>query len=122
MTNTAYALYNFFSRFDLPAYLTTSIPDDVKPPYITYEMVDAEPLSSVQFHAWVWYKDTSLAALAEKCDEIKRAIGLGVKLPAGSGHLVLYPMSGIPFAQIQPDPDEHVKAAYLSMTLLVNTN
>lgn len=122
MTNTARALYRFFSGFGIPAYLRSSIPDNAEPPYITYEIMDIEPLSSSMFHAWVWYRDTSMAAISEKCDEIKNAIGLGVSIPAGNGNIILYPLSGVPFAQIQPDPDETIKAAYLSMTLLANTD
>ena len=38
MTNTAKALYQFFSGFGLPAYVEYNVPDEAALPYITYRL------------------------------------------------------------------------------------
>lgn len=131
MTQTAAALYDFFLSFGLPAYIRDSVPDTtdeygnrrpVDPPYITYELKEPEPLAPTLLHAWVWYRDTNLIALTETCDRIKAAIGTGITLPTSSGFVLLFRDNDTPFAQIQPDPDETVKVAYLTMIMQANTN
>ena len=44
MYQTAKALKEFFSGFDLPAYSTDSVPEDVELPYITYSLAEPECL------------------------------------------------------------------------------
>ena len=74
MINTAKALYEFYSGFGLPAYTVSTVPDDAQLPYITYSLIETEPLESATHYAQVWYRDTSNAALLAKVDEIKAAL------------------------------------------------
>lgn len=120
MTETATALYSFFSGFGIPAYLSDNIPDNVVMPYITYDLVDPPPLSREMLNASVWYRDSSVMAVSAKADEIKAAIGTGRSLKTASGSVIL--KSGNPFCQLRNDPNRETKRAYLTMYLISNTN
>lgn len=122
MTNTARALYQFFSGFGIPAYAKNNVPDEAEAPYITYEVTRPEPLSRCLLHAWVWYRGTSLTGVLEKCDEIETAIGTGITIRTPGGFIALFKDAGTPFAQEQPDPDKTIRVMYLTMILHANTN
>ena len=122
MTNTAQALYGFFSGFGLDAYVQSSIPDNARMPYITYELVEPEPLSYAVLHASVWYRDTSYEDICAKCDEIKAAIGFGMSIPTGNGSIVLYRDKGSPFSQAMSDPNPETKRMVLTMLIFCNTD
>ena len=122
MTGTATALYDFFSSFGIPAYLSDNIPDNVQMPYITYDLVEPEPLAYGMINASVWYRSTSVAAICAKVDEIKAAIGTGVSLKTGSGVIHLFREKEGRFAQIMNDPNRETKRAYLSMLIHCNTD
>lgn len=122
MTNTALALYGFFSSFGLPAYLSDNIPDNVQMPYITYDLIEPEALSSGVLNASVWYRDTSVTAIAAKVDEIAQAIGRGMSIPLTHGALYLYKPTNSAFSQIMNDPNRETKRALLTMTIFCNTD
>jgi len=119
---TATALYDFFSGFDIPAYIQDNIPDNAKMPYITYELIEPEPLATALFHASVWYRSTNIAEIGAKVDEIKAAIGNGVDLPTESGVVHIFREKNGAFGKIMNDPDRETKRAYLSMMIHCNTN
>lgn len=120
MIETATALYSFFSSFGIPAYMSGNIPDNVVMPYITYDLVDPPPLGRDMLNASVWYRDSSVMAVAAKADEIKAAIGTGISLKTASGSVIL--KSGNPFCNIMNDPNRETKRALLSMWLISNTD
>lgn len=122
MKQTSQALKAFFSSFGLPAYLSGNIPDNVQMPYITYELIEPEPLATALFHASVWYRSTSVTEISEKVDEIKAAIGTGVSLKTDSGVVHLFMERNGAFAQIMNDPNRETKRAYLSMMIHCNTD
>ena len=122
MTQTATALYNFFSGFGIPAYIQGNIPDNATMPYITYELIEPEPLATALFHASVWYRGTNVEGIAEKVDEIRAAIGNGVNLPTESGVIHIFRERNGTFGQIMNDPNRETKRAYLSMMIHCNTD
>ena len=122
MTKSARALYEFFSGFGIPAYVHDSVPDNAQMPYITYELIEPEPLSFSYLHASVWYRDTSYAAVSAKCDQIKAAIGWGTSIPTGSGFIALFREKGTPFAQVLSDPNPETKRVLLTMRIMCNTD
>lgn len=122
MTDTARALYQFFSGFGLPAHAKNNVPDDAELPYITYEVKRPAPLSKCLLHAWVWYRDTVMTNVLRKCDEIEAAIGNGVSIPTPGGFVTLFKDADTPFAQEQPDPDRAIRVMYLTMILHANTD
>lgn len=112
MINTAQALYEFYSGFGLPAYTTSTVPDEAQLPYITYSLVESEPLAPATHYAQVWYRDTGNAAILGKVDEIKAAIGDGVRITCDGGYVVIRP--GTPFVQLQTDEDPEIRYAYIN--------
>lgn len=122
MKQTMEALKAFFSSFGIPAYLSGNIPDNVTMPYITYDLVEPEPLASAQMNASVWYRSTGTTEVASKADEIKAAIGTGLDIQTESGVIHLFRDARVPFCQIMNDPDRETKRGLLSLTIHCNTN
>lgn len=116
VTNTAIALYQFFSGFGIDAYVEYSVPDEAALPYITYQLVEPDWRDSATFYARVWYRSTSYTAINTKVDEIRAAIGEGVSLPTDSGAIYLF--KGTPFAQNMPmEGDDTLKVVYLNFII-----
>ncbi len=115
MINTARALYEFWSGFGIPAYTIGTVPDEAKPPYITYSLVETEPLSQATCYAQVWYRDTGNAALLGKVDEIKAALKSGARIECEGGYICIYPET--PFAQVLVDENPEDRYAYLNLSI-----
>lgn len=115
MTGMAKALYSFYAGFGLPAYPEEGVPSDAALPYITYTVIQPEWSQNAVHQARVWYKSESYVALNAKVDEIIRAIGSGLLLPAGDGYVCLRP--GTPLVQYQPIEDPLLKIAYINLQL-----
>ena len=114
MTNTAKALYRYFSGFGLPAYVEYCPPEGAALPYITYQLVEPDWRDSATMYARVWYRDTSLTDINAVVDQIGAAIGEGVGLPTDGG--AVYLNRGKPFAQHMPvEDDDALKAVYLNI-------
>lgn len=115
MTIIAEALYNFWSSFGLPAFVENAVPDDQELPYITYRLAFPEWRSQMSIYGTVWVRSTSYAPLANIVNTIDMKLGEGLQLETERGVIFLY--KDINFAQIQPQDDLSVKAAYLSLIL-----
>ena len=115
MTNTAQALYGFWSGFGLPAYTTGTVPDGAEVPYITYSLVESESLESATHYAQVWYRDTSNSELLAKVDAIKAAIGTGKVIPCTGGCVVLRPST--PYVQLMTDENPEKRYAYINLQI-----
>lgn len=116
MTNTAKALYKFFSGFGIPAYVEYAPPDDAQLPYITYQLVSPDWRESATMYARVWYRSTSFAAINAKVDEIAASIGEGKSIPTEGG--AVYLSKGTPFAQYMPmEGDDTLKVVYLNLII-----
>ena len=121
MTQTAQALYTFFSAFDIPAYVEYTEPDGAQPPYITYQLAEPDWRDNMSIQARVWYRDTSFTAIAAKVDEIRAALGNGISINTDSGAVYLWADGN--FAQFQPmEGDPTLKCAYLSLIMQCNTH
>lgn len=130
MTNTAQALYRFFSGFGLSAFTEYDVPDEfpdgngvmqkVVPPYITYQLIEPDWRDAGQMYARVWYRDTSYAAINAKVDQIRAAIGEGLNLPTADG--AVYLSKGTPFAQnMGMEGDDTLKVVYLNLSIQATT-
>lgn len=115
MTNTAQALYEFWSGFGLPAYTVGTVPDDATVPYITYSLTETEPLEAGTHYAQVWYRSTSNIQLLSKVDEIIRAVGNGVKIDCEGGYVLLRPAG--PYVQLMVDADPENRYAYFNFQI-----
>lgn len=120
MTNTAKALYEFFSGFGLPAYVVGAVPDEtpdgqpVNLPYITYQLREPHWRTQSQIYAELWYRSTSLVPITAKTDEIRAAIGEGLSIPTEGGAIYLSEFTAEPMYM---EGDDTLKRMYMTMTL-----
>ena len=120
MTNTAKALYQFFSGFGLDAYGEYDIPDDAQLPYISYQIIEPDWDVGGTFYARVWYRSTSYVEINAKIDEIKAAIGEGKSIPTPGG--AVYLSKGSPFIQYMPmEGDDTLRVAYMNFNIFAHT-
>lgn len=116
MTKAA-ALYQFFSGFGMPAYTSTSVPDDVIFPYLTYDLIlsawGGEPVSLT---VNLWYRTTSEAVPNAKADELSKTLGIGGKIiHCDSGYIWL--RRGDPWCQnLSDETDSNIKRRYINIT------
>ena len=113
------AIYRFLSGFGIPAYASSSVPDQAAFPYITYDLVLGEwNNGEVNLPVNVWYRTESEAEPNAKVREIGAALGMGGKLvPCDGGALWL--KKGSPWAQAVTieGEDEKVKRRYVNINI-----
>ena len=120
MTKEA-ALQAFFQRF-LPSYAASAVPEDVKFPYLTYELItSAWEEGEVGLTVNLWYYTTSEAAPNAKVREISQAIGMGgVQVPCDGGSIWF--KRGSPWCQsLTDDTDPRIKRRYLNVSTEYHT-
>lgn len=109
-------LQSFFGRF-LTAYPSTSVPDDVTFPYLTYEPIfDSWGGGEVGLTVNLWFYTTSEAIPNAKAEELSEAIGLGgITLPCDGGYIWL--KRGSPWCQSLSDAtNPGIKRRYINVT------
>ena len=113
------AIYKFLAGFGIPAYASSSTPDQAEFPYITYDLVlGSWGRTEVNVPVNVWYRTDSEAVPNAKVREIAEAIGLGgVTVPCDDG--MLWIKKGSPWAQsVTIDgEDEKVKRRYVNINI-----
>lgn len=115
MTIIAKALYEFWSRFGVPAFVENAVPEDQELPYITYRLAFPEWRSQMSIYGTVWTDGTSYVPAANIVDAIDTVVGECYQCPTERGVVMLY--KDINFAQNQPQDDINVKAVYISLIL-----
>lgn len=111
------AMHNFFSSFGIPAYASTSVPEEAELPYLTYTPVfDSFSGAPTSITVDLWYRTESEAVPSAKAQEIAEAIGIGGKvLACEDGYIWLY--RGTPWCQSLTDAeDPTVKRRYINVT------
>ena len=114
MMETASALKVFCGGFSLPAYATSTVPDDIDLPYLTYPVVQPEWDQKASFYIQGWYRTTDLTAMMQKADEITREIGTGITISTANGYLVIYPET--PLIQIMVE-DNDIRSFYINLSI-----
>lgn len=113
------AIYQFLSGFGIPAYASTSVPDQAEFPYLTYDLVIGEWMQTeVNMPVNVWYRTTSEAEPNAKVREMSAALGLGgVTLQCDGG--MLWVKKGSPWAQAMSieGEDDMVKRRYVNVNI-----
>ena len=113
------ALYSFLSGFGVPAYASTSVPDQAAFPYITYDLVVGEWMGvEVNVPVNVWYRTESEALPNAKVREMSSVIGAGgVTVPCDGG--MLWVKKGSPWAQAMTveGEDDKVKRRYVNINV-----
>ena len=111
------ALYQFFNSVDIVGYRTTSVPDDVIFPYLTYDA----PISSfeedpVSITLNLYYYTDSEAVPDAKAEEIRQAIGNGGKLLNCDGGAIWLKW-GTPWCQsLVDETNRNIKRRYINIT------
>lgn len=117
----AAALYEFFNQF-LTFYPNTSVPEDAKYPYGTYEFIaSAWDGGEVGLTVNLWYYTESESLPNAKVQEISDKIGRGgVVVPCDGGYIRL--LRGSPFSQGVTESDNpNVKRRYMNITAVYYT-
>lgn len=118
------AIYSFFNGFGIPAYASTSVPDQDSDmwhgfPYMSYTLVTGEwDDNEVSMTVDVWYKTESEAEPNAKVREIYLAIGRGgVMLPCDNG--AVWVKRGSPWSQVVPseEADDMIKRRYVNISI-----
>ena len=111
------ALYQFFNSFDIVGYRTTSVPDDVIFPYLTFDT----PISSfeedpVSITVNLYYYTDSEATPDAKAEDIRKAIGMGGKLLSCDGGAIWLKW-GSPWCQsLVDETNRNIKRRYINIT------
>lgn len=115
MTKAA-ALYQFFSSFGMPAYTSTSVPDDVTFPYLTYELItSAFEAGEVGLTVNLWFYTTSEAVPNAKAEEIGKRIDEMSPLRCDGGAIWL--KRGSPWCQsLSDETSPTIKRRYINVT------
>ena len=106
MTKTQ-ALYEFFNRFGIPAYPNTSVPDNAKLPYMSYEVKTGSfGNAPVAVSLSVFYHTDSESIPNAKAEEIGKYIGEGgVTVKCDDG--LIWIRKGDPFCLNQNVEDDN---------------
>lgn len=102
MKTKGQAIQDFFASFDLEAYPSSSVPDDVVFPYLTYDPVFDSFGKTVSSAVNLWYYTESQAIPNAKAQEIADKIGLGGIMLLYKGGAV-WIRRGSPWCQALPD-------------------
>lgn len=96
MTKTA-AIHQFFSSFGLSAYPTTDVPDDVKFPYLVYEITMGAFEDTTFPTVEIFYHSESNLDVNAKAQEISNVCHNGKPITFDGGGAVIYsgPWTGL---------------------------
>lgn len=115
MTETAKALYSFYSGFGIDAYPESNVPEDAMLPYITYTVIEPDWRNAASHQARVWYRSEGYKKINAMVDEITRTVGELVMLPTANGYIAIRPAD--PLVQYQPVANMEIKVAYLNFQI-----
>ena len=111
------ALHKFFNQFGIVGYRSTSVPDDVIFPFLTYDApISSFEEESVSITANLYYYTDSEAEPDAKAEEIRLAIGRGgIVLPCDGGGIWL--KWGSPWCQsLADETNRTIKRRYMNIT------
>lgn len=114
MTKAA-ALYQFFSSFGMPAYTSTSVPDDVTFPYLTYQ-ITLGAFEDTTFPAVnIWCRDNSgNVKINAKAQEIMDKCHNGAPIRFDGGGAMIYCGN---FQPITDEVDPAIEGRYSNFTI-----
>ena len=116
MTKEA-ALKQFFSGFDIAAYPSTAVPNDVVFPYLTYEVItSAFEEGEAPLTVNLWYFTSQESIPNAKARELSQVIGRGgITIPCDGGYIWL--KRGSPWCQsLTDETDVNIKRRYINIT------
>ena len=111
------ALHKFFNQFGITGYRSTSVPDDVIFPFLTYDA----PISSFEedpasITVNLYFYTDSEAVPDAKAEEIRQRIGMGGALLNCDGGAIWLKW-GVPWCQsLVDETDRNIKRRYINIT------
>lgn len=113
--NKAQALHSFWNSFGIPAYDSSTVPEDLSSDfYITYDAATDSLDKPVPLSASIWKKRTfSWDEITQKAEQISDSLIQVKTIPLDIGYL--YITRGQPFAQRMPDEDESIRRIYINI-------
>lgn len=111
------ALYAWFNEF-MPFYRASSVPDDVKFPYGTYEYIeDSWDAGEIGMTVNLWFYTGSEATPDEKAQALSERIGYsGTLVPCDGGYIWI--KRGSPFCQsLVYQENTAIKRRYINLTI-----
>ena len=111
------ALYNFWSKFGLPAYDENTVPDNAPERYITYNTTFDSIGNMVNLYGNIWdINSNSWEFVSKKAEEIGKAIEEQYPISYAIENGRLYIAKGTPFAQRMSDPSsDRVRRIYINL-------
>lgn len=110
------AYNSFWNSFGIPAYDELSVPDEAKPPYITYQTASDDFGNSLFLNASIWYRSTSWVDITHKEQQISEYIGRGGRsIPYDDG--AFWIVKGSPWAQRMSDEDDMIRRIVLQYNI-----
>lgn len=111
------AIYNFWSKFGLPAYDENTVPENTGKRYITYNTVLDSLGNVINLYGNIWDVDsTSWEFVSKKAEEIAEAIVKSYPISYAVDNGRLYLAKGTPFAQRMSDPSsDRVRRMYINI-------
>ena len=111
------ALHAFFNSFGIVGYRSTSVPDDVIFPFLTYDFpvssFEDDPVSGTLN---LYYYTDSEAEPDAKIEEIRQAIGMGGALLQCDGGAI-WLKRGVPWCQsLVDETNRNIKRRYANIT------
>lgn len=116
-------LHKFFSEFGMNAYASTSVPNDVIFPYLTYDPIyDTWENGEVGITVNLWFYTDSESIPNAKVQELSETIGSGGTSIACDGGFV-WIKRGSPWCQnLRDETDFNIKRRYLNVSVEFLTN
>lgn len=100
------AIYNFWSKFGLPAYDENTVPENTGERYITYNVQMDSIGHVVNLYGNIWdLNSTSWEFVSKKAEEIAEYIEKKYPISYAIDNGRLYIAKGTPFAQRMGDPN-----------------
>lgn len=111
------ALYNFWSKFGLPAYEENTVPENSGDRYITYSVQFDSIGNVVNLYGNIWdYNSNSWEYVDKKAQEIAEYIERKYPISYGIDNGRLYIAKGTPFAQHMSDPNSDlIRRVYINI-------
>lgn len=110
------ALHEFFSRFGIAAYPSSSVDEDAAMPYLTYDPVfNSWGNGQVSISVSLWYRTEGEAVVNAKAQEISDIIGGGKYLVCDGGAILI--TRGSPWCQsLVYESDTKIKRRVINVT------
>lgn len=108
------ALQKFWEQFDVPAYDSSTVPEDAELPRITYEVITDNFGAQNVLTASIWDRSRSWGSVTSILHKVEQSLGYGGQTLKYENGL-LWVKRGVPFAQRMNDPDDSIRRIVINI-------